>query len=134
MKAFISIPMRGRDETEIRKDQNEWFENLKEDFKSQKRDEDLKLIETINKPNAPENASRLWYLGESIKLLGEADVVFFPYGWWTATGCWVEFFAANLYEKEVIFDYKDEAMRMGLENAMRLIGLSVGPKRKEESK
>ena len=35
-------------------------------------------------------ATPLWYLGESIKLLGSADVVVFAPGWETAHGCRIE--------------------------------------------
>ncbi len=41
-------------------------------------------------PEAPASITPLWYLGESIKLLGSADVVVFAPGWENARGCRIE--------------------------------------------
>ena len=41
-------------------------------------------------PEAPVSITPLWYLGESIKLLGSADVVVFAPGWENARGCRIE--------------------------------------------
>lgn len=46
---------------------------------------------------APAKAAPLWYLGESIKLLGSADVVVFAPGWENARGCRIERRCAEEY-------------------------------------
>lgn len=46
---------------------------------------------------APAKATPLWYLGESIKLLGSADVVVFAPGWENARGCRIERRCAEEY-------------------------------------
>ena len=45
----------------------------------------------------PTKATPLWYLGESIKLLGSADVVVFAPGWENARGCRIERRCAEEY-------------------------------------
>ena len=39
---------------------------------------------------APHNATSLWYLGESIKLLGQADIAYFCKDWEKYRGCCIE--------------------------------------------
>lgn len=51
---------------------------------------------------APARATPLWYLGESIKLLGSADVVVFAPRWETARGCRIERQCAIEYGKEML--------------------------------
>ena len=46
---------------------------------------------------APAKATPLWYLGESIKLLGSADVVVFAPEWENARGCRIERRCAEEY-------------------------------------
>ena len=46
---------------------------------------------------APAKATPLWYLGESIKLLGSADVVVFAPGWENACDCRIERRCAEEY-------------------------------------
>ena len=48
-------------------------------------------------PEAPASITPLWYLGESIKLLGSADVVIFAPGWENARGCRIERRCAEEY-------------------------------------
>ena len=48
-------------------------------------------------PEAPASITPLWYLGESIKLLGSADVVVFAPGWENARGCRIERRCAEEY-------------------------------------
>ena len=99
MKLFVSMRMHGTDETKLHERLNSYVENvktdenLKDDIKSP-----IEVINTIDHAGAPKNASRLWYLGESIKKLSDAD------------GCWVEFVAAHLYldNANIIYDYPDE--------------------------
>ena len=111
MKLFVSMSMNGKPDNELRSRLNEYVEsiksdeNLKDSIKSP-----IEVINTIEHENTPRNPSRLWYLGESIKKLNDADMVYFADDWYKANGCWVEFVAANLYldRDKIAFDYPDE--------------------------
>ena len=68
-KLFISCPMRKRSEEDIHKT----FELLHKVAEAIF-DEELEVIPTYFEGNPPENANEaLWYLGESIKKMSEAD-------------------------------------------------------------
>lgn len=84
-KVFLSVPMRGRTKENIEKS----LEKMKA-YTRIALGEDVEFINTIVKETPPENAhASVWYLGKSIQLLSEADVlvcVDCPY-WLRAKGC-----------------------------------------------
>ena len=47
---------------------------------------------------APAEAKPLWFLGESLKLMAEADIVCFAPGWKAARGCVMENACAVAYD------------------------------------
>ena len=100
-KIFISQPMNGKTNEEIENERNYIIDRLREN-------ECVEIIDSFFKDN-PYEASPLWYLGESIKLMSEADVVFFCNGWQTARGCQIEHDCAleygidTMYEEDLIF-------------------------------
>ena len=100
-KIFISQPMNGKTTEEIENERNYIIGRLKEN-------ECVEIIDSFFK-DKPYEASPLWYLGESIKLMSEADVVFFCNGWQTARGCQIEHDCAleygidTMYEEDLIF-------------------------------
>ena len=49
-------------------------------------------------------AKPMWYLGESLKKLSEADVAIFAKGWWRSRGCKVEHESAVAYGIEVLYE------------------------------
>jgi hypothetical protein len=59
--------------------------------------EEVEVIESYIHENVPENAGRLWHLGESIKMMSEADLVVFCPGYKNARGCLVEEAVCNQY-------------------------------------
>ena len=62
-KLFISCPMRGRTEEQIRKSMERMHKIAEAIF-----DEELEVIPTYFEGTPPENANdRLWYLGKSIE-------------------------------------------------------------------
>ena len=71
-KLFISQPMRGKTDEEILATREEAIAKAKELV-----GEPVEALETFFQ-SAPANAKPLWYLGESIKYLGDADVAFLP--------------------------------------------------------
>ena len=100
-KIFISQPMNGKTNEEIKNERNYIIDKLREN-------ESVEIIDSFFK-DKPYEASPLWYLGESIKLMSEADVVFFCNGWQTARGCQIEHDCAleygidTMYEEDLIF-------------------------------
>lgn len=54
--------------------------------------------------DAPTDAKHLWYLGESLKKLSEADVVIFAKNWQKSRGCKIEHEAAVNYGIEVMYE------------------------------
>lgn len=63
-------------------------------------------VETLDSffQSAPVDAKPLWYLGESLKKLAEADVAFFAKGWQNARGCRIEHEVAVAYGIEVLYE------------------------------
>ena len=100
-KIFISQPMNGKTTEEIEDERNYIIGRLREN-------ESVEIIDSFFK-NEPHDSKPLWYLGESIKLISEADVVFFCNGWQTARGCQIEHDCAleygidTMYEEDLIF-------------------------------
>lgn len=74
-KLFISCPMKGRTEESIKDSMNR-LHSLAEIVVGEKLEAIDSYIENAPefKDDTPESKIRLWYLGESIKKIGEADV------------------------------------------------------------
>lgn len=87
-KLFISQPMRGKTADEILKERKVLIADV-----YMKTHEEIEVIESFFE-DAPADATPLWYLGESIKLLGTADFVVFAPGWQDYRGCRIEHAAA----------------------------------------
>ena len=104
-KIFISQPMNGKTTEEIEDKRNDIIDRLATQFARE--NEYIDIIYSFFK-NAPHDAKPLWYLGESIKLMSEADIVFFCDGWQTARGCKIEHDCAleygidTMYEEDLI--------------------------------
>ena len=105
-KIFISQPMNGKTNEEIEDERNYIIDKLRED--KLRENESVEIIDSFFK-DKPYESSPLWYLGESIKLMSEADIVFFCNGWQTARGCQIEHDCAleygidTIYEEDLIF-------------------------------
>ena len=59
--------------------------------------DDVEVIESFFEKVPNVKTKPLWYLGESIKLLSEADVVSFAPGWENERGCKIEHTCAVEY-------------------------------------
>lgn len=69
-KLFVSVPMKGRTEEEI-KVSIQKMKKIAEIFEG----EELELIDSYVKDNPPKDSKEaVWYLGESLKKLAQADV------------------------------------------------------------
>lgn len=68
-KLFISVPMKGRTEENIRKSMRKMHKIAQVVW-----EQELEVIPTYIEDKPPENTkTELWYLGKSIQLLAEAD-------------------------------------------------------------
>ena len=100
-KIFISQPMNGKTTEEIEEERNYTIGTLRSRFA--RKNECIEIIDSFFK-NAPHDAKPLWYLGESIKLMSEADVVVFCNGWLTARGCQIEHDCALEYGIDTMYE------------------------------
>lgn len=91
-KLFVSVPMRGRTEDEI-KESIQKMKKIAEIYEG----EELELIDTyIENPQDVENQP-LWCLGESIKRMAQADVFMGIYESYDWNGCYIERETAGKY-------------------------------------
>lgn len=64
---------------------------------------DVREIPSYFKENADNNAIRC--LGQSIKLMADADIVYFCSGWEKARGCRIEHEVACAYDLEIMYAF-----------------------------
>ena len=96
MKLFISQPMKGKTDEQILEERNKAAGLFILEG------ENVEVIDSFFK-DAPAQAAPLWYLGESIKLLGQADVVYFCKDWQKYNGCTIEHECAVSYGKTIVY-------------------------------
>ena len=92
LKVFISQPMKGRSDNEIRSEREtaiKWAETQLGD------------VEIIDSFFCGVNGQPLELLAKSIEALSKADYVLFCPGWEFARGCRIEFECCIAYEKKV---------------------------------
>lgn len=97
-KLFISQPMRDKTDEEILEVREKAIKSATELLGEP--------VEVINSffQNAPHDAKPLWFLGKSLELLADADVVFFAKDWEKYRGCRIEKTCAIEYGITVIED------------------------------
>ena len=91
MKVFLSLGMRGRDEKDVLEEIAEATHYIKSVHP------DWEVISTYRQGEAPEDASRTYYLGRSIQVLGSCDQVWFINDWKDYHGCLVEYEVCKIY-------------------------------------
>ena len=93
-KLFVSCPMRGRTEEQIRNSMDQMHKIAEAIF-----NEKFEVIDTWIADNAPAcNREQLWYLGKSIEMLSQADAFIGVYDDKKEfDGCIVENYTAKLY-------------------------------------
>lgn len=99
MKIFISQPMSYKTDEEILNERNTVFDLFRLIVPS---DQEVEVIDSFFK-DAPSDAKPLWYIGESIKRMADADVVYFCKDWYKYRGCAIEHECAVRYGKEIIY-------------------------------
>ena len=91
MKAFISQPMNGKTDEQIRAEREsikKWLEKCH-----------YEVIDTLFDFG---DKSPIYYLGKSIEVMAEADLVVFIDGWENARGCLIEYEVAKSYSKNIL--------------------------------
>lgn len=92
-KLFVSVPMKGRTEEEI-KASIQKMKKITEIYEG----EELELIDSYIKDNPPkDNNQAIWFLGESLKKLAQADVFIGINEAWDWCGCYIEIETAKRY-------------------------------------
>ena len=91
IKLFISQPMNGKTDSEIKKEREQAIEEIESSLST--------TVEVIDSyfESAPDEAKPLWFLGKSLELLANADVAYFAKGWEVAIGCKIEHYCAMAY-------------------------------------
>lgn len=96
-KLFISQPMNGKTDEEIKTERAEILNRVTERFG------EAEVIDSFIEENAPDNAnSGLWYLGKSLELLSTADCAYFAEGWQNYRGCKIEHECAVQYGIDIV--------------------------------
>lgn len=91
-RVFISQPMNGRSNEEIKAEREYITEQVRKYYPQ----ESVKVIDSFFE-DAPHDAKPLWFLGKSLELLSTADVAVFANGWQSARGCVIEHECAVQY-------------------------------------
>jgi hypothetical protein len=96
-KVFISQPMRGKSEAEIKAVREQIRKELNNTFGTAGWTE----IQSYHPEWAEElkegSNKRVFFLGKSIQLLAEADYAFFADGWSEFEGCYIEYTVCKAY-------------------------------------
>lgn len=90
-KLFISQPMGGKTDEEIKAERAKAIEEASELV-----GEPVEVIDSFFE-KAPADAKPLWFLGKSLELLAGADIAYFAKGWQDARGCRIEHTCAVEY-------------------------------------
>lgn len=102
-KLFVSVPMRGRTEEEI-KASIEKMKKIAEIYEG----EELELIDSYIEDNPPKDSKEaIWYLGESLKKLSQADIFIGINEAWDWNGCWIESITASAYKIKIYSVHAD---------------------------
>ena len=83
MKAFISQPMKGKTEEQIRAERAEVVKHLEV--------RGFEVVDTVFPDFTNEGNIPLKYLARSIEAIADADFVYFMPGWQNARGCRIEY-------------------------------------------
>ena len=92
-KIFLSHPMTGLTDEEVMEYREKALNYIRKEIP------DAELIDTYRRDNVPEDADGFWYLGESIKDIQHADVIYLAHNWKTSHGCKIEEFIFREYGK-----------------------------------
>ena len=95
-KIFISQPMKDKTNQEIEQERKEIIEKAEKYFG------EIEVIDSFFK-DAPHDAKPLWFLGKSLELLSNADVIVLGKDWENARGCRIEHECAIQYGIKIAY-------------------------------
>ena len=95
-KIFISQPIKNKTNQEIEQERKEIIEKVEKYFGK------IEVIDSFFK-DAPYDAKPLWFLGKSLELLSNANVIVLGKGWECSRGCRIEHECAVQYGISVIY-------------------------------
>ena len=95
-KVFISQPMKDKTNQEIEQERKKIIEKARKHFG------EIEVIDSFFK-DAPHDAKPLWFLGKSLELLSNANVIVLGKGWEHSRGCRIEHECAVQYGISVIY-------------------------------
>ena len=98
IKIFISQPMKDKTNQEIEQERKEIIEKVRKHFEKI----EVKVIDSFFK-DAPHDAKPLWFLGKSLELLSNANVIVLGKGWKNSRGCRIEHECAVQYGIPIIY-------------------------------
>ena len=98
IKIFISQPMKDKTNQEIEQERKEIIEKIRKHFEKI----EVKVIDSFIK-YAPYDAKPLWFLGKSLELLSNANVIVLGKGWKNSRGCRIEHECAVQYGIPIIY-------------------------------
>lgn len=96
MKIFISMPMAGKTDEQIKERLAKIKRKIKDDHS------DVEFIDSYFGDTSKEDPVEM--LGKSIQKMAEADAVYFCEGWESARGCRIEYNVAVEYKKVCIYE------------------------------
>lgn len=97
-KLFISQPMRGKSEEQIKAEREKAIKVARQIL-----NDDVEVIDSYFEDYNPSNGCvPLKYLAKSLELLADADIAYFANGWSEARGCRIEHDCAVAYGIECI--------------------------------
>lgn len=111
-KVFISQPMVDKTDEEIKANRAEIIDEVKKLYP----DDEIEIIDSFFE-DAPHDAKPAYFLGKSITLLSEADVVVMGKDWAKYRGCNIEHRIAVAYGYEIL--YLDNNKKMTIGDAIR---------------
>lgn len=97
-KIFISQPMKGKNNDEIKKER----ELIVKDIKAIMEDEQFVILDTVFEDF--KGATPLKFLAKSLMVLADADYAYFAEGWEEARGCRIEHECALEYRITLLED------------------------------
>lgn len=97
MKVFISQPMNGKTEKQIKTARTRAANKIAKYL-----DEEIEVIDSYFLEAPKDYSEGVYMLGKSIQLMAQADYVVFAKGWEKARGCKIEHQVADAYELNII--------------------------------
>ena len=96
IKVFISQPMKDKTNQEIEQERKKIIEKVRKHFG------EIEVIDSFFK-DAPYDAKPLWFLGKSLELLSNADVIILGKNRERARGCRIEHECAIQYGIKIVY-------------------------------